>query len=137
MPSDFNFIAKFGIMKQNTVNTFDSTYTRSFDWNKDTIVIFTLSEKQKELIYKKIKRFKIEEFPYIFEPESSMEISPSPTYYLKFKFEGTEKEILWEKNVYSKEKNAEHLRSIFLEISSFVSQSKIIQRLPEDVRGKF
>jgi len=137
MPNDFNFIAIYGSMKQNTVNTFNNTYTRTYDWDNDTIVPFALSDEQKELIYRKIKRFKIEEFPNTFEPKSNIEVSPSPTFYLKFKIKGFDKEIIWETNVYSKESNAKHLRSIFSEIENFVNQNKIIQELPEDVRGKF
>ena len=137
VPYDFNFVAIFGIMEENEVNTFKNTYKRTYDWDKDTIVPFVLSEKQKKLIYKMIKCYSIEEIPNVFEPKSNKTISPSPTYYLKYKMHELDKEIIWETNVNSKERHAKQLRSIFFEIENFVNENKLlIQKLPKDIRGK-
>ena len=135
MTDDFNFIAIYGIMERNTINTFNNTFTKILDWEKDTIVNFTLSSKQKEEIYKKIKKYRLDEYPSNFSPKSNKSIQPSPTYYLKFRTGGIVKEIMWEKNVNSKEKEAKHLRLVFEIIENIINEEKSICDLPSDKRG--
>lgn len=137
MPDDFDFIAKYGIAEENAINTFDNTFTKKIDWDKDTTISLSFPNKEKEKVYRKIKRYAIEELPVTFEPESNMDVSPSPTYYLMFKMNGSVHEIKWETNTYSKEKKAKRLRAIYTQINSYLKGQEAIGNLPEDERGVF
>jgi hypothetical protein len=137
MPKDFGFIAKYGIAEENTINTFDNTYTKRIDWDKDTTISLVLPEKEKQKVYQKIKRYAIEELPVIFEPESTIDVSPSPTYYLRFKMNGSVQEVIWETNTFSEEKRAKRLRAVFTQINSYLKKQEVITNLPDDERGAF
>jgi hypothetical protein len=137
MPDDFDFIAKYGIAEENTINTFNNTFTKKINWDQDTSISLLFPYEEKEKVYQKIKRYAIEKLPYNFEPESNRVVSPSPTYYLRFKMNGTIHEILWETNTLSLEENAKNLRAIFKQINNYLERQEIILNLPEDERGVF
>lgn len=137
MPKDFDFIAKYGIAEENTINTFENTYTKRIDWDKDTIITLIFPTKEKQKIYKKIKRYAIEELPVIFEPESTIVVSPSPTYYLRFEMNGSVHEVIWETNTFSEEQRAKRLRAVFTQMNSYLKKQEVVTNLPDDERGAF
>jgi len=137
MPDDFDFIAKYGIAEENTINTFNNTFTKKINWDKDTTISLSFPYEEKEKVYQKIKRYAIGKLPGTFEPESNRKVSPSPTYYLRFKMNGTIHEILWETNTLSKEESAKKLRAIFTQINNYLKGQEVITNLPEDKRGVF
>lgn len=137
MPVDFDFIAKYGIAEENTINTFDNTFTKKISWDKDTTISLSFPDEEKEKVYHKIKRYAIDELPVTFEPESNIDISPSPIYYLMFKLNGSVYEITWETNTLSKEKKAKRLRAVYTQINNYLIAQKAIANLPEDERGVF
>lgn len=137
MPSDFDFIAKYGIAEENTINTFDNTFTKKINWDKDTTISIVFPEKEKEKVYKKIKHYAIDELPVLYNPESSLIVSPAPTYYLKFIMNGSVHEITWETNTFSQAKMAKRLRDIYIQIDKYLKKQDAISNLPEDKRGAF
>jgi hypothetical protein len=137
MPDDFDFIAKFGVAEEYLINTFNNTYTKKITWDKDTTISLVFPDEEKEKVYQKIKRYEIDKLPGIFEPDYYKEVAPSPTYYLKFKLNGSIYEILWETNTLSKEKRAKNLRDIFKQIDTYLESQEVIKSLPEDRRGVF
>lgn len=137
MPPDFDFIAQYGIADGNIINTFNSTFTKRIDWDKDTVVSLSFASQEKEKVYNKIKRYRIDEFPVYFVPESIIDVSPSPTYYLMFKINDTFYYITWEINTFSKEKSAKRLRTIFSQIINYLNKQEIITNLPDDKRGVY
>jgi hypothetical protein len=137
MPDDFNFLAKYGYLYGYEVNTYQNTFTKSIRWNSDTLINFSFSDKQKSLIYKEIKRYRILNYPTDFIPTSRIKSIPAPSYYLKFTINGIEKVIIWETNTESDRCKATHLRKVFDVIVSFTKLDSTILKLPEDTRVLF
>ncbi|MCF8360926.1 MAG: hypothetical protein K9H26_19410 [Prolixibacteraceae bacterium] len=137
MPDDFDFIAKYGIAEENIINTFDNTFTKKINWDTDTTISLIFPNDEKEKVYKKIKKYSIEELPTNFKPRSIKDVSPSPTYYLKFKMNDTIHEVIWETNTLSKEKRAKRLRAVITQINSYLITKEAVANLPEDERITF
>lgn len=137
MPPDFDFIAQYGIADENTINTFNNTFTKRINWDKDTTISLHYARMEKEKVYQKIKSYTLEELPIYFVPESNIVISPSPTYYLKFRMNGTFYEVIWETNTFSEERRAKRLRKVFSQIKNYLNKQEIITNLPDDERSVF
>lgn len=137
MPEDFDFVATYGIAEENTINTFDNTFTKKIDWNKDTTITLYFPYDEKEKVYKKIKRYELEKMPEDFKPESKMDVSSAPTYCLKFRIDDSIHKVKWETNTLSKEREARRLRSIYEQVNDYLNEDTTITSLPEDKRGAF
>lgn len=137
MPDDFNFIATYGIAEENNINTFDSTFTKRINWDKDSTIalIFPINEKQK--IFNLIRDFEIEKYPIDFQPKPNKDISPSPTYYFLFEMNGIIYEINWEINTSSNERRAMKLSDIFFHIDNYIKNENAYLCIPEDERIVF
>jgi hypothetical protein len=136
-PDDFNFLARYGYSYGYKVDTYQNTFTKCFGWNSDTVIKFSISDKQKSLVYNEIKRCKISDYTTDFKPYSRIKSIPTPMYYLRFTIDGVEKEIIWETNTESNKCKAVHLRKVFDLIDSYTNQDSTILNLPEDTRVLF
>ncbi len=137
LPDDFNFIARYGIAEENSINTFDNTFTKKINWDRDTTISLTFPLEEKKKVYNKIMNYAIKELSDNYKPKSTTDISPSPTYYLLFKMNGTIYEITWETNTFSEEKEAKKLRALFTHIDNYLKEQEVIANLPDDERGVF
>ena len=135
VPDNFNFLAIYGFGEGNKLNTFNKTYTKTIDWDKDTTIYFELSSEQKRNIYDKIRSLDVQKYPKQFTPISKETIRPSPTFYIKVRLGSVEKEIYWNDNTNSKEKEAQLLRDFFRYLERIVDENPIVKQLPKDDRS--
>lgn len=76
--------------------------------------------------------YELSKYPKDFHPENIIEIKPEPSYYIKFKVEGREKEIDWVKNTMSSHsKEAKQLRKVLHMIDSVILKSPEFKHLPK------
>lgn len=69
MPDDFGFAVQFGVDKKNEINTFEETVTKDLIQNGTITTSITLTEKEMQQIYEKMKDVHIvEEKKLIPEP---------------------------------------------------------------------
>jgi hypothetical protein len=67
MPKDFNFIVKLN-SNEYCINTYDNTFSKSINWDKDTIKNYKISDSEKRRVYQLIKEYNIIKYPNYFTP---------------------------------------------------------------------
>ena len=133
MPEDFNFIVKLN-SNEYCINTYDNTFSKSINWDKDTIINYRISNSEKKRIYKLIKEYNIIKYPNYFTPSTHIKVSPSFDYYFKSTFDSINVEINWKFNTESKEKEATQLMDFLYRIFDNILKEEQIKKLPETKR---
>ncbi len=133
MPTDFNFIAKIND-NEYSINTYNNTFTKTINWEKDTIIAFKISNNEKLRIYNLIKEYDIIKYPNYFTPPTNIIIRPTFDYYFKCTFDSIDVEINWKFNTESEEKDATILRNFLLQIFDNIMLDKRIKNLPKTER---
>ena len=64
MPEDFNFIVKLN-SNEYCINTYNNTFSKSINWDKDTIINYKISNLEKNRVYQLIKEYNIIKYPLI------------------------------------------------------------------------
>jgi hypothetical protein len=130
-PSDFNFIAIWGIAKEYSLNTFTNAF--SLNWSIDTSVVFNLSDLQKQKIYNYIIEKQIYKYPRLYTPESNRSISPYSCYYIKIEYNRQQIEIIWEANCWADDRKSKKLRGLFTLIEEITLKDKAITTLKDQL----
>jgi hypothetical protein len=133
MPKDFNFIVKLN-SNEYCINTYDNTFSKSINWDKDTIKNYKISDSDKRRVYQLIKEYNIIKYPNYFTPPTHINVSPSFDYYFKSTFDSINVEINWKFNTESKEKEAILLKDFLYRIFDNILKEEQIKNLPETVR---
>ena len=136
MPKDFNFIVKLN-SDEYCINSYDNTFSKSINWDKDTIINYKVSDSEKRRIYQLIKEYNIIKYPNYFTPSTHIIVSPSFDHYFKCTFDSINFEINWEFNTESEEKEAKLLRDFLYKIFDNILKEKQIKNLPETKRISF
>ena len=134
MPADFNFLAK---VKFDTyvIDTYNNTLTKTIDWENDTVISFQTSIEFKEKIYNILRDIDIYKYPENYAPTSTIKISPSSSYFLKFTLGSDTTLINWEENTESENIDAKKLRKLFMTIYNYLEQNERVKSLPDDERA--
>ena len=92
MPKNFNFIAK---LENNyyTINTYNNTFSKSLEWDKETIISYKISNKEKKRVFELIKENDIISYPNYFTPSTHVIIRPTENYYFKCTYNSANIEI--------------------------------------------
>ena len=136
MPEDFNFIVKLN-SNEYCINTYDNTFSKSINWDKDTIINYKISNLEKNRVYQLIKEYNIIKYPNYFTPSTHVIVNPSFDYYFKSTFDSINVEIDWEFNTESKEKEAKLLKDFLYRIFDNILKEEDIKNLPETKRVSF
>ena len=136
MPKDFNFIVKLN-SNEYCINTYNNTFSKSLNWNKDTIISYKIGDLEKSRVYQLIKEYNIIKYPNYFTPPTHLIVNPSFDYYFKSTFNSINVEINWEFNTESKEKDANLLKSFLYGIFDNILKDENIKNLPETKRVSF
>jgi len=134
MPSNFNFLAKVEF-ETYILDTYNSSLTKTIDWENDTVIFFETSQEFKEIIYDILRDIDIYKYPKNYAPTSTIRVSPSSSYYLKFTLDSDTSIINWEENTESKIKEAKKLRMLFETIIEYLKQDNRVKSLPESKRA--
>ena len=133
IPKDFNFIAKITSGKYS-INTYNNTFSKSINWDKDTVLYYKINDNEKRRIYDLIKEYNIIRYPNYFTPPTHRRIMPSFDYYFKCTFDSINVEINWEYNTESEEKKAQQLRDFLFQIFENILEEERIKNLPKTER---
>ena len=136
MPKDFNFIVKLN-SNEYCINTYNNTFSKSLNWNKDTIISYKIGDLEKSRVYQLIKEYNIIKYPNYFTPPTHLIVNPSFDYYFKSTFNSINVEINWEFNTESKEKDAKLLKGFLYGIFDNILKDEDIKNLPETKRVSF
>lgn len=137
LPKDFNFTFKIESSFSYQFNTEDNSLKKLIDlWANpveyaNTTII--LSQKELYIIWRKISEIDILKYPKNYEPSSRYSISPSPSYLITLRFNGTTKEVNWSTNTETFEcQEAFSLKELFQLIDSTIINKEAFRNLPED-----
>lgn len=134
MPDNFNFLAKVH-NNTYTLDTYNNELIKKINWNKDTTIKFIVSDKFRVEIYNRLRDIDIYKYPKNYAPTSTVKVSPSFSYYLKYTIDSTTNIINWDLNTESEKKDAKQLRKLFDKIYNYLEQNEKIKRLPDDRRA--
>ena len=134
MTTDFNFLAKV-YHDTYTIDTYSNTLTKLIDWESDTIITFHVSNEFREKIYHILRDIDIYKYPKNYAPTSTIRVSPSSSYYLKFTIDSDTTVINWTENTESEKKDAKKLRYLFSTIYDYLEQDERIKALPDSKRA--
>jgi len=133
MPSDFDFVAKVE-SSEYVIDTYNNTFSKSLNWDKDTIIHYNISDNEKKRIYNLVKENDIIKYPNYFAPPTHYKIMPSFDYYFKCTFNSINVEINWEYNTESEDKEAKQLRGFIHSIFDNILIEEQIENLPNSER---
>ncbi|WP_078551585.1 hypothetical protein [Bacillus alkalicellulosilyticus] len=136
MPSDFNFLIKYGVGALNEINTFTDTYTKDLIEEGTIKTNLKLTNKEMQTIYQEMKNIEllstIQSIYYVSDKGEVVTIQPSSGYYLEMQLDGELFKAYWMSDIYDEE-----IRSMlgkfvhqFLH-DGIISQKKEYIKLPE------
>jgi hypothetical protein len=128
--TDFNFSYSFDYTE--TINTFDSTYKREYNF-KDTVIYLAFTLEEKEKAYSVMMENDILTLPENFEYDNTKScVQPASTDYLTVQIDGKKKRIQYSYSCYPKNESfAERLLNITNAIKKILETKKEIKGLPE------
>ena len=134
--SDFNLIFKYGVMARNELDTFKGTYTKDMVADPPVKVELSLSEEEKEDIYKKMVEIEFFNYPDEFSVsvppgELTGMVTPYNSYYFKVEYNSQIKELRWDDEITNQDEKADRLRDLVMFIRNIIESKEEYKELPE------
>jgi hypothetical protein len=146
MPADFGFVAAFGVMGRNTIDTFAGTFTKDMGLNEDPVTTkLSLSPDVLESLYRDLVSMENQwqVFTTLFAPDpdpgntgTSMIVTPHMTYRLEWQAASfSSLPIVWEDSALSADPKAAALREWFRKLQQMIEATPEWKALPPMTGG--
>jgi len=134
--SSFNLVFKYGITARNILDTFERTYTKDMVTDPPITIELSLSEKEKEDIYKKMVESEFFNYPDEFSisvppDELTGIVTPYNSYYFKVEYNSRIKELRWDDEITNQDEQADRLRDLVMFIRNIIESKEEYKELPE------
>ena len=134
--SSFNLVFKYGITARNILDTFEGTYTRDMVTDPPVTIELSLSEREKEDIYKKMVECEFLNYPDEFSvsvPPGELTglVTPYNSYYFKVEYNSRIKELRWDDEITNQDEKADRLRDLVIFIRNIIESKEEYKELPE------
>jgi hypothetical protein len=138
--ADFAFVAAYGVMARNVVDTFVGTFTKDLVSAGQVTTELRLSEDEMQNLYEDLvemqAKWQLFTTPFSINPDpdntgTSMRVTPSHTYRLEWQFgEFRSVPIIWDDNSSSSDPKAVALRDWFSKLRRMIEAKPEYQALP-------
>lgn len=139
MPDDFSLTFAYGVTLRNVLDTASGLFTKDLVSERLGTVTTNLALTEEELasLYADLRQLDIGTYVGVFVPGSAAGSGHTPyvSYYLHVRACGQEKEIFWEDNSDSAERDAVALRTFFARIQAIIEGKPEYQELPQAKGG--
>jgi hypothetical protein len=133
MPMDFAIYAEYGLARTKKVNSYNNTFTFRTGGITDSVVIkFRFSHEELEQLWKLVNRYSISEYDSYYIPKDEFQISPDESYFLRFRANGIEHQIIWDTSTSARDRKSKRLRLVFKKIKKIVARDSSIAKLKYD-----
>ena len=134
--SGFNLVFKYGITARNALDTLEGTYTKDMVADPPVTIELSLSENEKEDIYKKMVEIEFFNYPDEFSvsvPPGELTgiVTPYNSYYFKVEYDSRIKELLWDDEITNQDEQADRLRDLVMFIRNIIESKEEYKELPE------
>jgi hypothetical protein len=134
--SDFNLIFKYGVTAKNELDTFKGTYTKDMISDPPITIELSLTEAEKDIIYRKMLEIDFFNYPDEFSVsvppgKPAAIVTPHSSYYFKVEYNSQIKELRWKDEIMNPDEKANRLRELIIFIRSIVESKEEYQKLPE------
>lgn len=141
MPADFGFVAAFGVMGRNTIDTLEGTFAKDLGPNEEPVTTeLSLPPEALETLYRDLVLIQNQwqVFTTAFAPDpdptntgTSMYVSPYYTYRLEWRAAGfSSLPIVWEDSALSPDPKAAALRAWFKKLQQMIEATPEWKALP-------
>ncbi|MHB1421333.1 MAG: hypothetical protein ACYCX4_17425 [Bacillota bacterium] len=130
MPSNFQFVLKYGVGAKNVLDTSKETFTKDLVTAGTATTKLRLTPGERQTIYKQMRDIDILSYPEYIKPLKGLSVTPNVSYSLTISFGNIEKSIYWDSMSELNGQRSDELRNLINNIKTLIESKKEYKKLP-------
>ncbi|MHB1127082.1 MAG: hypothetical protein ACYC2T_09015 [Bacillota bacterium] len=130
MPSNFQFVLKYGVGAKNVLDTSKETFTKDLVIAGTATTKLRLTPGERQTIYKQMRNIDILSYPEVIKPVDGLSVTPNVSYSLTISFGNIKKSIYWDGMSDLKGQRSVELRNLINNIMTLIESKKEYKKLP-------